>query len=213
VKKPKTGRIPKHVRAAVSDRRPGRPKLYTPILGAKYCSLIASGMTVKAASTIAAMPSITQVLEWQGLYPEFQAAYARAREARAEFWAAEALEVAQRIPEHVVDPKTGRVVIDSGMVQKARLVTDTLKWLLVKLHPKQYGDTQQLRHAGHDGGPIVTPRNAQLENLSDEQLDKLIALADAGAEAGEAEGLGAVSDTVGDAGEAGPSDPSRAEPT
>jgi hypothetical protein len=159
------------------------------------------------------MPSITQVLEWQGLYPEFQAQYVRATEARSEHWLAELIEVGKAVPEYVADPATGRRAADSGLVAKARMVSENLKWALSRLHMKKYGDTQQLRHAGPDGGPIVVSRNTQLEILTDEQLDQLVTLADARAEDREAEGLGAVPDPERDAGEASEADPSGEKPT
>ena len=83
-------------------------------------------------------------------------------------------ELAKR--EQVIDPATGRTTIDSGMVATMRLRCDNLKWLLAKLYPSQYGDVHQMRHAGHDGGPLRLPRTLDFSGLDDRQLDQLISL-------------------------------------
>lgn len=59
--------------------------------------------------------------------------------------------------------------LSSEYVQAMRLHVDTLKWYLCKLAPKRYGD--QIRHVGHDGGPIefVTRLHAGRERVRELQ--------------------------------------------
>ena len=77
------------------------------------------------------MPSRKVVHEWvaddRG---GFRDKYARAREAQAEYWASEIIEISDSV----------RKGATSEEVQAARLAVDSRKWVASKLLPKRYGD-------------------------------------------------------------------------
>lgn len=65
------------------------------------------------------------------------------------------------------DPDTGK--IDTGWVQLQRLKIDTKKWEASKLNPKKYGDRVQSE---------VINKNIDLSNLSEEELERQLKIAD-----------------------------------
>lgn len=74
------------------------------------------------------MPSRKTVYEWLHKYESFRDAYARAREAQAEYYAAEIVDIADKC----TDPN------------KARLQIDARKWYASKVAPKKFGDKLDL---------------------------------------------------------------------
>lgn len=125
------------------------------------------------------MPSKTSVFRWLNDQPSFRDQYARAREAQAEHWADEILEIADDgsndwMERRLKDGAT-ETVIDHEHVTRSRLRVDSRKWLMSKLAPKKYGDKVVNEHTGADGGPvqferiqrtIVDPRNPDSAGVS-----------------------------------------------
>lgn len=111
--------------AASAKKRPrGRPSKRTPELCREICDRLSRGESLATICADAHMPDTSNVREWLRKDEEFQADYARAREAQAEFYADEIVKIA--------DDCT-----DAG---KARLQMDARKWYASKLAPKRYGD-------------------------------------------------------------------------
>ena len=87
--------------------------------------------------------------------------YARAREAQADCWASEIVDLADE------------TLADANHVAKARLQIDARKWVACKLLPRKYGERVSAELTGANGGPIKTePREQfpELKELSDEDL-------------------------------------------
>lgn len=104
---------------------------------------------------------ITTVRKWV-IYDHngFGEQYARARASQFDSWADEIIEDCHNVED----------------VQRARLVVDTKKWLLSKLHHKRYGDKVTQEHTGADGSPLTIswiiqspalPAPQQVHELSD----------------------------------------------
>jgi hypothetical protein len=73
--------------------------------------------------------------------------YARAREAQADYYAAEITEIADtcRVGEKIKElPSGAREITTADMVERSKLMVDTRKWLMAKLAPKRYGDRLEL---------------------------------------------------------------------
>lgn len=103
----------------------GRPSSYTPEVAKRICDHIASGGYATELKRFG-LPSEATVCEWQIKYPEFAELYARAREQRAETFAAQIVEIADTEE----DPNRARVRIDAR------------KWIASKLFPRMYGERQ-----------------------------------------------------------------------
>lgn len=83
-------------------------------------------------------------------FPELGKRYARACEDRADALADEILEIAD---DNLNDSKIliGKNGIETEVentewVNRSKLRVDSRKWLLAKLHPKKYGDSQRIDH-------------------------------------------------------------------
>jgi hypothetical protein len=102
-----------------------------------------------------AMPSWRTVFRWLHAFPEFAAAYARAREEQAEAIFDEILDVADDAGD---DPQSRRVRIDAR------------KWALGRMLPKRFGD--RLAVTGGDGGPLEIEHAVEIDAL-DALLDRV----------------------------------------
>ena len=79
----------------------------------------------------------------------------RAREAQAEHWADEIIEIADDSGLDVVNNGEGGYRIDGEAIQRARLRVDARKWLMSKLAPKKYGDRVTNEHTGEVSHRVV----------------------------------------------------------
>ncbi len=104
------------------------------------------------------MPAKSTVFLWMAQHKDFSDQYARAQQDRVVSWSEEIIEIAD-------DPKAD--------TNRARLRVDTRKWLMSKMDPKKYGDRQEHRHTGANGGPIQT---VDLTKLSGDGLAQLEAI-------------------------------------
>jgi hypothetical protein len=90
---------------------------------------------------------------------DFATRYARARVLQCEAWADRIYSEATtaKIGERTKSDADGKVIeITTGdTVERSRLAVDGMKWLLSKLHPKQYGDKVTAEIGGIGGGAIV----------------------------------------------------------
>jgi len=124
---------------------------YRPALAARLCERLGAGEPLSLICREPGMPSATAVLAWLAdpRRADFQAALARAREARADALVDEILSIA--------DDATG-----AEQVQRSKLRVDTRRWLAAKLAPAKYGEASSLEITGPGGGAIMVDRPERL---------------------------------------------------
>lgn len=135
--------------------RGGRPSTYTPEIAARICQEIASGKSLRKVCLPKDMPAMSSVFLWIAKHKEFSEQYTRAQADRVVAWSEEIVDIADA---------------PSADTNKARLRVDTRKWLMSKMDPKKYGDRQEHRLSGPNGGPIQT---VDLTKLSGDELAQL----------------------------------------
>lgn len=114
----------------------GRPSKYTKALGALICERMCDGESLRKICEDRDMPSRSMVFRWLERDEAFRDQYARAREAQADKYADELVDIA-----------------DEGTNENAniiRLRMDARKWAASKMAPKKYGDklTNEHEHTG-----------------------------------------------------------------
>lgn len=121
----------------------GRPTDYSESLVDKICEQIASGRSLRSISEDEGMPNEKTIYKWILKYPEFNQKYTTAREAQADFYAEQIIEIADNSTDDIemIETEHGlRADIKHSAINRARLQIDTRKWLAGKLRPKKYGD-------------------------------------------------------------------------
>jgi hypothetical protein len=96
------------------------------------------------------------VYRWLAADGGFRDRYVRAREAQADRFADEIIEIADDATNDWMERRQGEEtvrVVDHEHIQRSRLRVDARKWLMAKLAPKKYGDSVALTGGG--GGPLV----------------------------------------------------------
>jgi ATP-dependent protease HslVU (ClpYQ) ATPase subunit len=111
--------------ATKSERKLGRPSIFTPELATELCVRLSEGRSLRSVCRDADMPAVSSVFLWLRRDQEFSEQYARAKEEAADAIFDELLEIAD-------DP--------DGDVQRDRLRVDTRKWMLAKMKPRKYSD-------------------------------------------------------------------------
>lgn len=130
----------------------GRPSEFSQETADEICHRIAKGESLRsicADEESGWLPAQSTVYEWLKAHAEFAEQYARAREAQADHYVDEIINIADQ--PNVRTDVEGNVVTSDP--QRDRLRVDARKWVASKLAPKKYGDKVAL--TGADGGPIV----------------------------------------------------------
>lgn len=119
----------------------------------EVCDRIANGESLIKICKSEGMPKKNTVLAWVIEDAEFSNQYARAREAQADHYLDEIVEISdQSALDTEIDPASGNEVTNHEVIQRARLRVDTRKWVMSKLAPKKYGD--KLIHSGDPANPV-----------------------------------------------------------
>jgi len=119
----------------------GQPTKYTKELADKICNLVSThpvGITTLIRDY--GLPDRQTIYNWLNTYIDFFDNYMKAKEKQAHVLADDSLEVCKRIP--VYTDKEGNERIDSGMLGRAKLELDAIRWSAGKLAPKWYGDSK-----------------------------------------------------------------------
>lgn len=128
----------------------GRPSAFTPEAADTICERLSEGESLRAICRDDAMPSLSMVFRWLAdeRYADFRDQYARAREAQADKYADELVDIA-----------------DEGKSEDAniiRLRMDARKWAASKIAPKKYGDKVDLNHGGQIDNPMRSIQTIEL---------------------------------------------------
>jgi|SRR5580692_6267235 hypothetical protein len=122
----------------------GRPCIYTPELAEHVCNAIATsphGLR-KIAARDERFPNVSTIYEWIAKVPGFSEQYLESRRLQATVLADYMLDITGEIPIH--EDKDGNDKIDAGMLGKAKLDFEILRWHASKMAPKIYGDAKQV---------------------------------------------------------------------
>lgn len=133
----------------------GRHAVYGQDTRDEICRRISIGESLISICKSEGMPDKSAVLDWLFKEPDFVAQYARAREAQAEHYLDEIIEISD---DSVLDTEMGEDGIERTnheVVARARLRVDTRKWAMSKLAPKKYGDRIENRLADADGNALT----------------------------------------------------------
>lgn len=133
----------------------GRPSLFTAELAGIICARIADGESVRKICASEDMPAMSSVFKWLTESKEFSEQYAHAREAQADKYAEEIIEIADDGTNDTYVDENGNERTNQEVVARSRLRVDARKWYASKLAPKKYGDKIQQEVSGSDGGPLV----------------------------------------------------------
>lgn len=139
-----------------------RPSGYSAARVEEVCKLIASGHSLRQIGAMEGMPDRVTVLRWLDAHEEFRTQYARAREAQAEHFADEILEIADDGTNDWMTRNQGDetvTVADHEHISRSKLRVDARKWLMAKMAPKKYGDKLTQEVSGLDGAPLVPVLN------------------------------------------------------
>lgn len=152
---------------------PGRPSKYTKEIGLKICEMLTEGYTLRQICNLDGIPGKTTIMRWlldvsNKDLDEFRNQYARAREAQADHWADEIIEIADEGINDWMEREGKRgetqVVCDHEHVNRSRLRVDARKWLMAKAAPKKYGDKITQEVTGKDGAELIPVINLSLKN-------------------------------------------------
>lgn len=141
----------------MSEER-GRPSLFTQDIADQICRQMATGMSLREICRQNGMPAESTVRLWAVEdYQGFSAQYTRARQALADYWADEVIDIADNSANDWMVRQQGEGEIEIANhdhINRSRLRVDTRKWLLSKVLPKVYGDKTTNEHTGPNGGPM-----------------------------------------------------------
>ena len=128
---------------------------FTQAIADLICEKIADGQSLREICRAEGMPDKATVLRWMTAHEGFRDQYARAREAQADHFAEEILEISDDGSNDWMTRKQGDeevAVANHEHISRSKLRVDARKWLMSKMAPKKYGDKVEL--GGPDGGPL-----------------------------------------------------------
>lgn len=147
----------------------GRPSDFTPEVANEICERLGKGESLRKITGPERddfMPSETTVRRWlagdEDWSAEFRRQYAHAREAQADFYAEDIVDISDE------------AVKDAVEIARNRLRVDARKWYASKLSPKKYGD--KVAHVGGGDGDEPIKTKMDLSGLTVEQLAALASI-------------------------------------
>ncbi|MDH0276415.1 MULTISPECIES: terminase small subunit protein [unclassified Stenotrophomonas] len=135
-----------------------RPSKYSQKLAEQICERLADGESLRTICSGNGMPKRSTVFRWLTENQAFRDQYAHAREAQADAYAEDTVDISDeectmvRASKHGTADDDGEgnteVVFDPTAVARNRLRVDARKWYAGKLAPKKYGNNQTVEHRG-----------------------------------------------------------------
>jgi len=149
-------------------KAPKKPVKYTAGLGELICSLLAEGKSLRKICSVDNMPRVSSVMYWLAKgaaktkpYDTFLEQYVIAREAQAELYVDEIIDIADDDRADIgfkeaesKDGASAKPVVLLDNVHRAKLRVDARKWVASKLLPKKYGEKVQQEHSTKDDKPL-----------------------------------------------------------
>lgn len=162
----------------------GRPTLYTKALADKIITLIEEGKSERKIGKMAGMPDASTIFRWKDEHEDFCRRSARARQASAEKFREEALQVAQETADFADDVANGRkltiggvplVEIPKGYVDAKRLLVQELNREAAIRDDSRFGDRKKVTMSGENGGPIQVKQEVGV--VSSMSVEELLSIA------------------------------------
>lgn len=114
----------------------------------EICRRMSEGEVLSQILREEGMPSRTVIVRWLQENPEAERQYLQARERLLDLWADEVIEIAEDGRNDWVERENARgqvaVVLDKEAIARSRLRIESRQWLLAKLRPETYGDSQRI---------------------------------------------------------------------
>jgi hypothetical protein len=126
----------------------GRPSAFSKQLAKTICDRLSLGESLRRLCSDDEMPSKSMVMRWLADNAEFRDQYAHAREAQADHWAEEIIEISDDGTGDVIVDDEGNERVNNDVINRSKLRVDTRKWLMARMAPKKYGDKIQQEHSG-----------------------------------------------------------------
>lgn len=140
----------------------GRPSDYSVEITTAICVRLGLGESLREICRDDEMPDKSTVMRWLASHAEFRDQYASAREAQADYYAEEIIEISDDGTNDWMERQRGdgetEEVENKDVLARSRLRVDTRKWLMARMAPKKYGDKVTQEHTGPDGGPVQIQR-------------------------------------------------------
>jgi len=133
----------------------GRPSGFTQELAETICERLALGESLRSICRDEKMPSQSMVFRWLASNEQFRVQYAHAREAQADSWADDIIEISDDGQNDTYTDGDGNERTNQDVIARSRLRVDTRKWLMARMAPKKYGDKITQEVTGADGAPLV----------------------------------------------------------
>lgn len=135
------------------------PGLYSEGLAEEVCMRMSMGETLTQICADPAMPQVNTVYGWRRMHPDFDVAFAKAREEQTHAWADQIVgmmdtAVPNRLEFDKDDPRVkrfeagGKMVfeIDGQHLSHVKEMIATRKWVMSKIAPHHYGDKQMIHN-------------------------------------------------------------------
>lgn len=136
-----------------------RPSDFTQELADTICERLAGGECLTAICKSPGMPVRETVWTWRQKHPDFDNAYARARQLQMECWEEQLLEISDDGTNDfmTIHRKDGEEVEveNKEVVNRSRLRVDTRKWLMARIHAQKYGDKIEQTLKGDKDAPVT----------------------------------------------------------
>lgn len=133
----------------------GRPSDYSREVTTAICIRLGLGESLREICRDEDMPDKSTVMRWLASHQEFRDQYASAREAQADYYAEEIIEISDDGTNDTYTDDNGNTRTDQEVIGRSRLRVDTRKWLMARMAPKKYGDKITQEVTGADGAPLV----------------------------------------------------------
>jgi len=137
----------------------GRPSDYSVEITSAICVRLGLGESLREICRDESMPDKSTVMRWLAAHAEFRDQYAGAREAQADYYAEEIIEISDDGSNDWMERRRNdgstEEVENHEVLARSRLRVDTRKWLMARMAPKKYGDKVTQEVTGADGAPLV----------------------------------------------------------
>ena len=126
----------------------GRPSSFNQKTADEICERMAVGESLRKICRDNHMPAKSTVFKWCGDFNTFSDQYALARQAQADAYFDDAVDIADNAT--------------AAKAHVARLQVDVRKWAAGKLAPRKYGEKVALQHGNDPDNPLTAPEAVEM---------------------------------------------------